>query len=168
MDLWSKRYASDEAEESLVRQVRKDGILQTYTRPTLGWDMSCELDSDKMTRQEIFDQILSRTFKSQEPEIGTAYEGLQVAVFVIAIFAIVLILLLTVLSGWKKGYNEDDGFWEVYDEYRRTAIIMTLMTTAIMILSIPFTYEVVMVMIETMEDIEFFKTSMPKLDGCID
>ena len=86
----------------------------------------------------------------------------------ISIFAIILILLLTVLSGWKKGYNEDDGFWEVYDEYRRSAMIMTLMLLAIMILSIPFTYEVVMVMIETLDDIEFFKNAMPKLDGCID
>ena len=55
MDLWSKRYAADEAEVSLVRQVRKDGILQTYTRPTLGWDMNCELDSNKLTRLEVFE-----------------------------------------------------------------------------------------------------------------
>jgi len=72
------------------------------------------------------------------------------------------------MSGWRKGYNEDDGFWEVYDLYRRTAIILTMLLTAVMILSIPFTYEVVMLMIETMSEIEFFKNTMPKLETCMD
>ena len=88
--------------------------------------------------------------------------------FVIAICALILIVLLTVMSGWRKGYNEDDGFWEVYDLYRRSAILMTIMLTAIIILSVPFTYEVVMVMLETMGDIDFFKNTMPELEGCID
>ena len=77
-------------------------------------------------------------------------------------------MVISVMSGYKKGYNEDDGFWEVYDEYRRTAFIMTLLLLAIMILSVPFTYEVIMVMLDTLEDVDFFKNSMPKLDGCID
>ena len=49
-EIWSRRYTKDEAEASLVRQVRKDGTLQTYTRPTLGWEMACELDSSKLSR----------------------------------------------------------------------------------------------------------------------
>ena len=72
------------------------------------------------------------------------------------------------MSGYKKGYNEDDGFWEVYDEYRRMAVIMTMLLSTIMVLSVPFTYEVIMVMLETMKDVDFFKNSMPELDGCID
>ena len=72
------------------------------------------------------------------------------------------------MSGYKKGYNEDDGFWEVYDEYRRMAVIMTMLLSTIMLLSVPFTYEVIMVMLETMKDVDFFKNSMPELDGCID
>ena len=43
-----------------------------------------------------------------------------------------------------------------------------MMLTAVMILSIPFTYEVVMLMIETMSEIEFFKNTMPKLETCMD
>ena len=45
---------------------------------------------------------------------------------------------------------------------------MTLMLTTVMILSIPFTYEVVFVMLDSMSDIEFFKNTLPKLEGCMD
>ena len=58
--MFGERYKTDEAEAALVRQVRKEGKMQAYTRPTIGWKMACELDPTKMTREEVFDQILSR------------------------------------------------------------------------------------------------------------
>ena len=130
--------------------------------------MACELDSTMLSRREVFDEILSHILKSQEPEIGQAYETLEIVALVISIATAVIIIVLTVMSGYKKGYNEEDGFWEVYDEYRRMALIVSLLLFAIMLLSVPFTYEVIMVMLETMKDVEFFKNSMPKLEGCID
>jgi len=53
--MFSKRYTKDEAEASLVRQVRKEGTLKAFSRPTLGWKMACELDSSKLTREEVYD-----------------------------------------------------------------------------------------------------------------
>ena len=130
--------------------------------------MACELDSTKLSRREVFDEVLSHILRSQEPEIGQAYKTLEIVALVISIATALIIIVLTVMSGYKKGYNEEDGFFEVYDEYRRTALIVSLMLLAIMLLSGPFTYEVIMVMLETMKDVDFFKNSMPKLEGCID
>ena len=130
--------------------------------------MACELDSTKLSRREVYDEVLSHILRSQEPEIGEAYKTLEIVALVISICAFLVIAYLTVVSGYKKGINEEDGFWEVYDEYRRTALIVSLMLFAIILLSVPFTYEVIMVMLETMKDVEFFKNSMPKLEGCID
>jgi len=79
-----------------------------------------------------------------------------------------MIVVLAIMSGWRKGFNEDDGFWEVYDLYRRTAIVVTMLLTTIMVLSVPFTYEAINVMLETIGDVDFFKTTMPKLEGCME
>ena len=72
------------------------------------------------------------------------------------------------VSGFKNGPDEDDGFWEVYDSHWRAAIFLTILLTIIMALCIPIAYEFAMIMIETMEDEEFTKNDMPKLSGCID
>lgn len=37
-----------------------------------------------------------------------------------------------------------------------------------MCLTVPVTYEFVMVMFTTMDDIAFFETELPKLKGCVD
>ena len=45
---------------------------------------------------------------------------------------------------------------------------MTVVLTVVMCLIVPVTYEFVMVMLATMEDITFFEIDLPKLQGCID
>ena len=130
--------------------------------------MAFETDSSKITRSEAFDQIFNRIIKSQKPDVGKSYDTMQVVVLVLSICAALTIMFLVSMNGFMKGNNEDDGFWEFYDLWRRTAVIMTLMLTAIMVLSIPFTYEIVFIMLDTMSDIDFFKNTLPKLEGCID
>lgn len=88
--------------------------------------------------------------------------------FIIAIINLVLILLLTSLSGWRKGPDEDDGFWEVYDSYRNTHILMTVFLIGIMCLSVPIQLEYTFVLLDTLKDKDFFHVELPKLDGCVD
>lgn len=64
--IWEDRYDTGDglAENSLIRQVRKQGLYRAYSRGTIGWALDCELDPTKITRQEAFDDILSREIKS--------------------------------------------------------------------------------------------------------
>ena len=63
--IWEDRYDKDGlAENSLIRQVRKQGRYRAYSRGTVGWALDCELDSRKISRQEAFDDILNREIKS--------------------------------------------------------------------------------------------------------
>ena len=88
--------------------------------------------------------------------------------FIISIIIIVLILLLTSLSGWRKGPDEDDGFWEVYDSYRNTHILITVLMFGFMCLSVPIQIEYTFVLLDTLKDKEFFQLEMPKLESCMD
>lgn len=87
---------------------------------------------------------------------------------IIAWICFTVIVFLTMISGFKNGPDEDDGFWEVYDLHWRTAIFLTTLLQIIMVLSIPISYEYVVVMLETIQDEQFMKTDMPKIAGCID
>ena len=49
--MWDNRYSNDEADVSLIKQLRIRETLYPYSRPTIGWAMECELDSSKMTRE---------------------------------------------------------------------------------------------------------------------
>ena len=148
--IWKKRYSTEEAAESLTRQVRKQGTYYPYTRPTLGWKLSCELDSGKLSRQEVFDQILERQLKSQEPEMGVQEKGFIMGVFVISAALLALMIFVSCMSAWKKAPDEDDGFWENYDHYWRTHVIITICVFCTALLSIPVTLEYVFVMLETL------------------
>lgn len=151
--IWNDRYSIDETKASLVRQTRKDGKAFTpYQRPTIGWKMACELDPSKPSRQEIFDQILNKKFKSQEPDLGKKYQNIVIAILTISLLSCIYIVLLTCLSGWRKGKHEDDGFWEVYDTYKWSHIIITLLLAAVMFLNVPIIYEYAMVMKYALED----------------
>ena len=90
------------------------------------------------------------------------------AVFIGSIINTVLILLLTSLSGWRKGPDEDDGFWEVYDSYRSTHILITVFLFVMFCLNIPIGLEYYRVTRATYDDKLFFENEMPKLDGCVD
>ena len=87
---------------------------------------------------------------------------------ILSFLCFVIVVFVTMISGFKNGPDEDDGFWEVYDSHWRTAIFMSVILTAIGVLSVPISYEYTMVMLETMEDEKFTKTDLPKLEGCID
>ena len=78
------------------------------------------------------------------------------------------IVLLTCLSGWRKGKTEDDGFWEVYDIYKWSHIIITLLLAAVMFLNVPIINEYAMVMKYALDDQDFFKTKITTLAGCMD
>ena len=166
--LWEERYSVDEPAESLIKQLRQRKSLYPFARPTLGWAMECELDDSIMDRQEVYDQILNYQFKSQEPEIGVKEKAYVTAVMILSFLCFVIVVFVTMISGFKNGPDEDDGFWEVYDSHWRTAIFMSVILTAIGVLSVPISYEYTMVMLETMEDEKFTKTDLPKLEGCID
>ena len=71
-------------------------------------------------------------------------------------------------SGYRKGPDEDDGFWEVYNLYYRTHMVITLLLFIILVLWVPALYEFIMVLLTTYEEVDFFKNSLPKLSGCID
>lgn len=60
------------------------------------------------------------------------------------------------MSGYQKGIDEDDGFWENYNRWWRTHLLISFSLFVILVLSIPITYEFVITMFETMDDIEFF------------
>ena len=77
-------------------------------------------------------------------------------------------MFLTCCGGWAKGVDEEDGFWEIYDSFSSSNLLISLALFAILILSAPVTYEFVMVMLNTMEDLEFAKNELPKIDGCLD
>ena len=92
----------------------------------------------------------------------------MIAVLVISALNFCLILLLTCCSGYRKGIEEDDGFWENYNRYRVFNWLITLSLFAILVLSVPVTYEFVIVMLETIDELQFFQDKMPLLDGCLD
>ena len=167
-DIWNSRYSVGEQETTLTRSVRKQGSFNVYTRPTIGWSMACELDKSKPTRSETFANILNREIKSQEPEVGTEYRDLVVAIMVISGLMLSLILVLTMFSGYRKGVDEDDGFWENYWSYQRSHFVISCMLFVILLLYIPVTYEFVTMMLSTMEDVRFFQDDLPILAGCID
>ena len=50
-------------------------------------------------------------------------------------------------SGYKKGPDEDDGFWEVYNLFWRVHVVISLGILAILLLWIPATYAFVMLML---------------------
>lgn len=85
-----------------------------------------------------------------------------------AIVLLVLICLLTMCSGYRKGPDEDDGFWEVYNLYWRSHLMITMIILTIMLLWIPAITAFVRVMLNTMEDVSFFRDELPKLEGCVD
>lgn len=77
-------------------------------------------------------------------------------------------MLLTSLSGWRKGPDEDDGFWEVYDSYRNTHYLIAVFLFMLMCLSVPIGLEFSLVLLDTLKDQDFFHNEMPKLEGCVD
>jgi len=70
-------------------------------------------------------------------------------------------------SGYRKGPDEDDEFWDVYNLYWRVHILISFLLFNIVLLWIPATTAFVIVMLNTMEDVEFFSDELPKLEGCI-
>ena len=155
-DIWSIRYTQDEPEKSLLRQVRKDITLFPFSRPVLGYALSCELDPEKLSREEAYEQIISKQLKSQEPEIGAEERAFVIAVLAISIFLIGLVMILTCSSGYQKGIDEDDGFWENYNRWTKSHLFISLSLLVILALSAPISYEFVITMLETMKDKEFF------------
>ena len=71
-------------------------------------------------------------------------------------------------SGIKKGPDEDDGFWEVYNLFWRSHIFITMVLVIVMLLWIPACYAFVWVLLDTLADVRFFQDELPKLEGCID
>lgn len=118
--------------------------------------MDCELDSEKLTRQEVFDNILNRKFKSQEPDVGKSQKSLVVVALILSILGVLIVCSLTIMSGYRNGPDEDDGFWEVYNEYSSTHVFISLLLLTILFLSVPMTIEYVLVMLDTMDDKDFF------------
>jgi hypothetical protein len=142
--IWEDRYDTDGlAENSLIRQVRKQGRLRAYSRGTVGWALDCEIDPNQITRAEAYDTIIDRKIKSQEPEVGAAYTTMVLIALVMACSLFFFICLLSMCSGYRKGPVEDDGFWEVYNLYYRTHMVITLLLFIIMILWIPALYDFV-------------------------
>ena len=52
----------------------------------------------------------------------------------IALVLFVSICLLSMCSGYRKGPDEDDGFWEVYNMYWRTHIVISMCLAVIVAL----------------------------------
>lgn len=77
-------------------------------------------------------------------------------------------MFLTCCGGWAKGVDEEDGFWEIYDSWTTSNLLITLALLVVLVLSAPVTLEFVTVMLNTMEDLEFAKNELPKIDGCLD
>jgi len=89
--------------------------------------------------------------------VGIEYRTLVVAALILAVFLFVLICFLSMCSGYRKGPDEDDGFWEVYNLYWRVHTVITLFLFVILVLWIPALYEFIMVTLTTMEEVDFFK-----------
>lgn len=73
-----------------------------------------------------------------------------------SVFLFCLQFLLTICSGCRKGPDEDDGFWEVYNLFWRTHIVITMVLLTVMLLWIPAVYAFVIVLLDTMADVKFF------------
>ena len=92
-------------------------------------------------------------------------------IYVALVLACILCLsicLNTMSSGYRKGPDEDDGFWEVYNMQWRLHILITLSLLVITIMWVPTTIAYARLMTATMADVKFFRDDLPKLDGCID
>ena len=90
------------------------------------------------------------------------------AALTIACILLLAICMNTMASGYRKGPDEDDGFWEVYNLSWRVNNLITLCLLVITILWLPTTIAFSKIMLATMADVTFFRDDLPKLDGCID
>ena len=88
--------------------------------------------------------------------MGKSQKTLVIAAFILSIIGLILICSLTIMSGYRNGPDEDDGFWEVYNAYHSTHMFITLLLFTILILSVPMTIEYVLVMLDTIDDKNFF------------
>lgn len=84
-----------------------------------------------------------------------------------AVVVMLTICFLTMCSGYRKGPDEEDGFWEVYNLYVRTHMVITLFIIIILILWIPTIIIIIKLFVYTLNDVKFFRDDLPKLDGCI-
>ena len=67
-----------------------------------------------------------------------------------------IIVALTIMSGYRNGPDEDDGFWEVYDSYSTMHFVISLLLFVLLGLSVPITVEYTFVMLDTLDDKNFF------------
>ena len=88
--------------------------------------------------------------------MGVEEKGFVWGVFGISCVILALMIFLSCTSAWKKAPDEDDGFWENYDSYWRTHVIVTICVFCMALLSIPVTLEYLFIMLETMDDVLFF------------
>ena len=88
--------------------------------------------------------------------MGVKEKGFVWGVFGISCVILALMIFLSCTSAWKKAPDEDDGFWENYDNYWRTHVIVTICVFCMALLSIPVTLEYLFIMLETMDDVLFF------------
>ena len=88
--------------------------------------------------------------------MGVQEKGFIMGTLVISGVMLTLMIFLSCTSAWKKAPDEDDGFWENYDNFWRTHVIVTICVFCTALLSIPVTLEYVFIMLETLNDVIFF------------
>ena len=91
----------------------------------------------------------------------------MIVTLVLDLLVILLVVFLTIFAGWRKSPDPEDTFCDNYTSFWRANLAIQICIVILYGLTCPVLYEYVMLMIETMGDLDFLKNELPKLDGCI-